>query len=64
MAELVRKAEQASHTWRRSTYAQRRQVLRSLLDWTLKNKEAIAQICCRDTGKTSRLAEMQYTLPS
>lgn len=65
MYDLVTRAERASHTWKKTTFAQRRRVLRSLLDWIIRDKRAIAEICCRDTGKTmldGALGEILVTL--
>jgi len=52
MHDMVTKAEKASQEWSKTSFAQRRKVLRSLLAWCIRDKEAIAQVCCRDTGKT------------
>ncbi|CAD6579548.1 MAG: Meiotic Sister-Chromatid recombination aldehyde dehydrogenase [Cyphobasidiales sp. Tagirdzhanova-0007] len=61
MSLLVSKAEKASISWRRTTFAQRRQVLRSLLDWCVREKHSIAQICCRDTVLDAALGEILTT---
>jgi acyl-CoA reductase-like NAD-dependent aldehyde dehydrogenase len=61
----VSSATRASKTWSKTTFAQRRQVLRSLYTWIIDNKESIAQVCVRDTGKTmvdASLGEVLTTL--
>lgn len=62
MYDLVTHAERASYDWKQTTFAQRRRVLRSLLDWIIRDKRAIAEICCRDTGKTSEFRTIVCTV--
>jgi hypothetical protein len=62
MHDLVTRAEAASKSWRNSTFAQRRQVLRSLLAFCIREKQSIAEICCRDTGKTSKRVGRLYAI--
>ncbi|GAA5904403.1 hypothetical protein JCM8208_004186 [Rhodotorula glutinis] len=50
--ERVRKAVHAQRAWRSSSWARRRRVLRSLLEWTVDNAEALSQVASRDSGKT------------
>ncbi|KAG8681358.1 Meiotic Sister-Chromatid recombination aldehyde dehydrogenase, partial [Ceratobasidium sp. 395] len=48
----IQLAQRAQTYWARSSWVERRRVLRSLLRWTIDEKETIARVCCRDTGKT------------
>ena len=53
IAECITQAEIAQFHWRSTTFAQRRRVMRSLLEWVVKEMEGISRIASRDTGKTS-----------
>lgn len=53
IAECITKAQIAQFHWRSTTFAQRRRVMRSLLEWVVKEMEGISRIASRDTGKTS-----------
>ncbi|KAI5294106.1 Meiotic Sister-Chromatid recombination aldehyde dehydrogenase [Ascosphaera acerosa] len=48
----VSRAEQAFKSWKKSTFAERRKVLRTLLKYVLSRQNDIAATCCLDTGKT------------
>ncbi|OLL24895.1 putative aldehyde dehydrogenase-like protein [Neolecta irregularis DAH-3] len=48
----IENAGVARQQWRKTTFAQRRQVLRSMLKFVLENQETIARIACIDSGKT------------
>jgi acyl-CoA reductase-like NAD-dependent aldehyde dehydrogenase len=48
----IAKAAAAQKTWRSSTFAQRRQVLKTLLKFILDNQEHIIRTACLDSGKT------------
>lgn len=50
--ERVRKAVHAQRAWRSSSWARRRRVLRSLLEWTVDHAEALSKVASRDSGKT------------
>lgn len=50
--ELYTKTAAAQVKWAKSTFDQRRAVLRSLLAFVVENQETICQVDCRDTGKT------------
>lgn len=54
IADKIAAAEQAQVAWASTSWAQRRQVMYSLLSWLLRDVEAITKVCCRDTGKTSQ----------
>lgn len=54
-AEIEGKIERvrlAQRTWKKTTFQQRRRVVRSLLKWLVDNQEVCARVACRDTGKT------------
>ncbi|KAI9675262.1 MAG: Meiotic Sister-Chromatid recombination aldehyde dehydrogenase [Caeruleum heppii] len=46
------KAAEAQKDWVKTTFAQRRKVLRTLLRYILENQEAISTAACLDSGKT------------
>ncbi|KAF9904052.1 Meiotic Sister-Chromatid recombination aldehyde dehydrogenase [Lobosporangium transversale] len=46
------KARKAQAKWRNTTFAQRKIVLQSLLDFILLHQESICRVASRDTGKT------------
>jgi acyl-CoA reductase-like NAD-dependent aldehyde dehydrogenase len=48
----IDRARSAQQTWRKTTFTERRRVIRSLLKWLVDNKESCARVACRDTGKT------------
>lgn len=52
--DAYQRAEAAQKKWAKTTFEQRRAVLRSLLEFVLDNQEAICRVDCRDTGKTSK----------
>ncbi|PWZ03707.1 Aldedh-domain-containing protein [Testicularia cyperi] len=49
----VAKAKAAQAKWARSTFAQRRKVLRTIQKWVVADTETIARVAARDTGKTA-----------
>ncbi|KAF3186543.1 Meiotic Sister-Chromatid recombination aldehyde dehydrogenase [Orbilia oligospora] len=48
----IEKAAEAQKEWARTTFKQRRKVLRTLMRWILKNQDIIARAACLDSGKT------------
>ncbi|KAI9716792.1 MAG: hypothetical protein M1812_005132 [Candelaria pacifica] len=48
----ISKVKEAQVEWAKTSFAQRRRVLRSLLKFILKNQESIATAACLDSGKT------------
>lgn len=50
-AVLVARAAQTK--WARTSFSQRRDLLRLLNDYVVENQEAICRVAARDTGKTS-----------
>lgn len=55
---IIQKAAKAQEQWKFTSFAQRRQVLRSLSEYIVKNQENIARVACRDSGKTMVDASM------
>ncbi|GAA5862754.1 hypothetical protein JCM3774_001911 [Rhodotorula dairenensis] len=50
--DRVGKAVSSQKGWRNSSWARRKRVLRSLLEWTVDEAETLAKIASRDSGKT------------
>ncbi|GAA6039336.1 hypothetical protein JCM8097_002804 [Rhodosporidiobolus ruineniae] len=50
--ERIRHAELAQKEWRNSSWARRRRVMRSLLEWVVREMEPLARVASRDSGKT------------
>ncbi|KAI9823449.1 MAG: Meiotic Sister-Chromatid recombination aldehyde dehydrogenase [Thelocarpon impressellum] len=48
----VKRAAEAQREWAKTSFAQRRRVLRTLLKFILENQEAISTGACLDSGKT------------
>ncbi|EEP78724.1 predicted protein [Uncinocarpus reesii 1704] len=48
----VRRAVVAQFKWKRTTFAERRRVLRTLLKYILEHQDEIVTACCLDSGKT------------
>jgi delta 1-pyrroline-5-carboxylate dehydrogenase len=48
----VAKATEAQTQWAKTTFAERRKVLKTMLKFVLENQEAIARVACLDSGKT------------
>ncbi|KAK3176145.1 hypothetical protein OEA41_007467 [Lepraria neglecta] len=48
----IAKAKEAQIEWARTTFKQRRKVLKTLLKYILDKQEAIATVACLDSGKT------------
>lgn len=49
---VVSKAAAAQLQWAKTTFAQRRQVLKTLLGFVLDNQDTITRVACVDSGKT------------
>ncbi|KIO27890.1 hypothetical protein M407DRAFT_22808 [Tulasnella calospora MUT 4182] len=45
-------AKHAFEAWKTSSFQARKRVIRSLLAWIVREREMLARVCCRDTGKT------------
>jgi acyl-CoA reductase-like NAD-dependent aldehyde dehydrogenase len=70
-ADISNKIDRAAHSqlmWRRSTFRERKRVIRSLMKWLVDNQDVAARVACRDTGKTrefeQRLIDMSCILKS
>ncbi|KAL1959161.1 hypothetical protein VTO42DRAFT_2666 [Malbranchea cinnamomea] len=50
--DAVNRAMAAQEVWKRTSFAERRQVLRTLLKFVLENQDDIVTACCLDSGKT------------
>ncbi|QQK45304.1 Oxidoreductase (Msc7), putative [Penicillium digitatum] len=50
--EVVRVAKAAQPEWAKTTFAERRKVLRTLLKYVLDHQEDLVTACCLDSGKT------------
>ncbi|KAF2464915.1 ALDH-like protein [Lindgomyces ingoldianus] len=48
----IAKAKEAQVEWAKTTFAQRRKVLKTMLKFVLENQETIARVACLDSGKT------------
>ncbi|KAI5464481.1 Aldehyde/histidinol dehydrogenase [Mariannaea sp. PMI_226] len=58
-------ADTAQRQWKQTTFAQRKAVLRSLLQYILDNAEEICRVACIDSGKTlvdAQLGEILVTV--
>ena len=61
--ERVERARRAQAAWGRTSFAERRRVLRALLDYVVEHQEEICRICSRDSGKTLVDAAMGEIFP-
>ncbi|TXT12996.1 hypothetical protein VHUM_01397 [Vanrija humicola] len=52
VAAKVAAADGAQRAWAKTSFAQRKSLLRSLKAWILRDMDAIVDVACRDTGKT------------
>ncbi|CCH44130.1 hypothetical protein BN7_3688 [Wickerhamomyces ciferrii] len=62
---IIDRASIAQKTWKYSSFIQRRQLLKSLSEYIIKNQENIARVACRDSGKTlvdASMGEILVTL--
>ncbi|KAF2017347.1 Aldedh-domain-containing protein [Aaosphaeria arxii CBS 175.79] len=48
----IAKAKEAQVQWAKTTFAERRKVLKTMLKFVLENQETIARVACLDSGKT------------
>lgn len=62
VAEALKKARHAQAKWSQTTFLERRNVLRALLDFIVKNQEEICWVSCRDTGKTCNLSHLSLLI--
>lgn len=54
----IEKAAFAQKSWKKSSFAVRKQLLRTLAQFILDNQQDIARVACRDSGKTKLDASM------
>lgn len=54
IAKKIDRAAIAQRKWRKTTFRERRRVIRSLLKWLVNNQADAARVACRDTGKTRK----------
>ena len=52
MLERISLARTAQQQWAKSSFPQRRHLLRIILRFVVENAEAMAKVACRDSGKT------------
>ncbi|GBG29052.1 Aldehyde dehydrogenase 22A1 [Hondaea fermentalgiana] len=62
--EIVDKAHVAQREWAKTTFGQRRALLRALLDYYVHNIDDIVRVCVRDTGKTRLCAVLGEITPT
>ena len=48
----IRKCRAAQEVWAQSTFAQRRQLMKTMLRFVVENQATIAKVAVRDSGKT------------
>lgn len=60
----IARARAAQRSWKDSTFAQRRHVLRIFLKFILEHQDDIVRLCCRDSGKTELGASFGEVLPT
>ncbi|NVB42826.1 aldehyde dehydrogenase family protein [Pseudenhygromyxa sp. WMMC2535] len=61
--EEVARARKAQAEWARTSFAERRRVLRHLLDMILEHSDALCEEICRDAGKTMHNAMLGEIWP-
>lgn len=49
---VVKSARAAQQKWKNTTFDERREVLRVMLDYVVEHQDEICRIASRDTGKT------------
>lgn len=59
----LHRARQAQTRWAQTSFAERRRVLRLLLDYIIENQEELCRLCSRDSGKTLADAAMGEIFP-
>jgi acyl-CoA reductase-like NAD-dependent aldehyde dehydrogenase len=63
VGERVQRARKAQAAWGQTSFAERRRVLRLLLDYIIEHQAAICRLCSRDSGKTLADAAMGEIFP-
>lgn len=59
----LRAARKAQELWAQTSFAERRRVLRLLLDYIIENQAELCRLCSRDSGKTLADAAMGEIFP-
>jgi len=62
--EIVERSHIAQRAWAKTTFGQRRAVLRLILEYYVENIEDIVRVCVRDTGKTKLCAVLGEITPT
>ena len=63
VVERVKRARKAQVVWGQTSMAERRRVLRLLLDYIIAHQEELCRLCSRDSGKTLADAAMGEIFP-
>ena len=63
VAERLSRARQAQVAWGQTSFAERRRVLRMLLDYIIDHQAEICRLCSTDSGKTMADAAMGEIFP-
>src|SRR4051812_12317793 len=63
VGERVRRGREAQLAWGQTSFAERRRVLRLLLDYIIEQQAEICRLCSRDSGKTLADAAMGEIFP-
>ncbi|MBL8635639.1 MAG: aldehyde dehydrogenase family protein [Myxococcales bacterium] len=63
VADRLARARQAQVAWGQTSYAERRRVLRMLLDYIIEHQTEICRLCSVDSGKTMADAAMGEIFP-
>ena len=50
--EVVQKATRAQKLWQKTSFEERRRVLKTMQRWILDHPEEIVELCCLDSGKS------------
>ena len=61
--DRVQRAQKAQRAWGQTSFAERRRVLRLLLDYIIEHQAEICRLCSRDSGKTLADAAMGEIFP-
>lgn len=65
VVQMVERGRKAQQSWKNSSFAQRRHLLRTIHRFVLDNMETICTVACRDSGKTvidAMVGELTVTL--
>lgn len=62
--ETVAAARAAQVAWAQSSFAERRAVMRAVLEYYVEHMEDVVRVCCRDSGKTRLCAVLGEVTPT